>query len=139
MWIMTPFGILMPSALPKDIGLELGDWDLQVRSREHAALKYLKKRYMNAGTCSRIVNTPNLDYEYRVYTKKIWFADAMDEMIDDIDYEKFKPTTSRKGMGGNKLHNVYNEMWYSYFRAYSPKYEEPAKKIVRKHWWEDAK
>ncbi len=136
MWIMTPFGILMPAALPADLKLD-GDWDLQVRSREHAALKYLKKHHMNTGTCSRIMHTPNLDYEYRVYTKKIWFADAMDEMIDAIDYEKFKPTTNRKGMGGHKLHGVYNEMWYAYFQAYSPKYLRPANPTSKPQWWED--
>ena len=136
MWIMTPFGILMPSAIPADAGIS-GEWDLQVRSREQRALKHFRKRYMTAGTSSQVVSTPRLDYEYRFYTRRDAFSDGIAEMIADIDYDKFKPTTMRKGMGGEQLHSVYNEMWYSYFRSYSPKYLRPANPTSKPQWWED--
>ena len=32
--------------------------------------------------------------------------------VEFIDYEKFKPSTLRKGMGGRKLHDLYNRIWF---------------------------
>jgi hypothetical protein len=117
MWIMTPFGIIMPAAAPVEVQDNEG-WDLQVRSRERTALIYFQKRYMPAGGFTRVKATPLQDYDFRFFTRKPLFMDAIDAMVDDIDYEKFKPTTLRRGMGGEKLHKLYNRIWAEYLAAY---------------------
>lgn len=110
MWIMTPFGIIMPSAIPDNVG-ELV-FDLQVRAREKAALRKFIKRYMYDDPHTPIEYMPHTDYEFRFHCRKSDFAAATAAMMETIDYVKFKPTTSRPGNGGDDLHNLYNTLWY---------------------------
>ena len=116
MWIMTPFGILMPSAIPADI--DAGEFDLQVRARDRAALKKLIKRYMDRAPVSAVLYMPNTDYEYRFHCRKIDFEAAVSEMVREIDYVKFKPQTNRPGNGGDDLHHLYNTLWYMIAKHY---------------------
>lgn len=122
MWIMTNYGILMPAAVPKDIREDVGDiafgFDLQVRSRDRATLQKCRARYMTSFHTSEIIYTPELDYEYRFYCMREDFACTVGWMIEQIDYEKFKPTTMEKGNGGKHLHMLYNEIWQVVFAAY---------------------
>jgi len=115
MWIMTPFGILMPSAIPASVRTI---YDLQVRARDRAALKKFAKRYLLDAEYSPIEYMPHTDYEYRFHCMKDDFAFAMSAMAREIDYVKFKPTTSRPGMGGDDLHDLYNTLWYTIARHY---------------------
>ncbi len=134
MWIMTPFGILMPSQRPT--ATMVGDArSLQIRARDKQALQFLKRHYMPT-TLGKIIHTPDFDYEYRAYCTKADFAEAMDRMIGEIDYEKFKPQTevALGKIDGGKLHTLYNRIWSvvaqhydsSVLRRYEPK-KTPAK------------
>ncbi len=122
MWIMTNFGILMPASIPADVKLTLRNdkWDLQVRSRDYATLQKCRRRYLAWTDTSQIVRTPHLDYDYRFYCDAADFGQAVSQMIIQIDYEKFKPTTDRKGAGGKKLHRLYNKIWGVVIDHYHP-------------------
>lgn len=112
MWIMTPFGILMPSTRP-DHAIKRGDSrKLQIRVRDRRALTYLRDNYMG-DELSKIVATPKMDYNFRAYCTHDDFARAVAQMIVDIDYEKFKPESV-----SHDLHKLYNEIWYVVFDHY---------------------
>lgn len=112
MWIMTPFGILMPSIRP-DHAIKRSDTrKLQIRVRDRRALVYLRDNYMG-DELSKIVATPKMDYNFRAYCEHDDFARAVARMILDIDYEKFKPETV-----SDDLHKLYNEIWFVVFEHY---------------------
>jgi hypothetical protein len=148
MWIMTPFGILMPAALPEKIREEftrewnatpdleylIVAWDLQVRTRDKRALTYLRKRYMR-GTLGPTIATPEMDYDFRAYCSAVDFASAVSLMILEIDYEKFKPETERFKWGRD-LHGLYNKIWGVVFTHYDRSTPKPPE---RKRWWEDVR
>jgi hypothetical protein len=148
MWIMTSYGILMPATIPAEIIQGFRDewntnpepttsitWDLQVRSRDRKTLirarKIMKQMKYFVGP---IIETRQLDYEYRFYCAAHDFAAMIASEIRAIDYEKFKPTTERKGMGGKKLHSLYNRIWGVVAAHYDPMPPEPRR---RKSWWDD--
>jgi hypothetical protein len=108
MWIGAPFGWLMPAERPAKY-IPKGDTrTLQVRARRSKDLDLLRALYMQ-GTLGPTVYTADKDYEYRAYCEPADFAAAMFNMVMDIDYAKFKPTTSR--FSDDQLHGMYNEMW----------------------------
>lgn len=122
MWIMTSYGILMPATIPANLAEDVGSlafgFNMQVRSRDKATLQKCRTRYMANFHVSEVVATPELDYDFRFYCNADDFADAVRWMVLEIDYEKFKPTTMRKGGGGKHLHMMYNEIWHVVFGAY---------------------
>ncbi len=117
MWIMTNYGVLMPADLPAQYRpRKHPEWDMQVRTRDRRALVEMRKR-INAET-SKIIATPEMDYEFRVYTNRHSFAAFMYDEVAAIDYTKFKPTTERRGGGGRKLHDLYDFIWYVVAKHY---------------------
>lgn len=131
MWIMTSFGVLSTVAIPAKVDVD-PQWELQVRARDRTALVKLRKRYLK--NASRIFATPNMDYEFRMYTTKADLAEAMDHMIGDINYENFKLTTDRRGGGGPDLHDLYVRIWGTVRNHYSP---HPMRRDTNKNWWND--
>lgn len=153
MWIMTSYGILMPAALPTDVLKRFWNewnenersnarpWTLQVRSRDRKTLVKARKR-MRAMTydTSPIVATPDLDYDFRFYCMRNDFAELIRFEVTEIDYEKFKPTTLRKGGGGQRLHNLYNRIWgvvASHYEAPILQRYQDRKREQKKSWWDD--
>lgn len=141
MWIMTPFGILMPAAIPDKvreemISADMGDsleWDMQVRTRDRRALTYLRKRYMR-NTLGPTIATPEMDYDFRAYCSAVDFGYVVQRMIIEIDYEKFKPETE-KFKWGRDLHVLYNRIWSVVFTHYDK--QAAPKRRERLAWWED--
>lgn len=112
MWIMTSYGILMPAVRPgyEDLALPL-----QVRARDRSTLTILRQAIIDKGLpCTKVHSTPEMDYDFRVYTTHDAFARVMAAEIRHIDYEKFKPTTI-----WSHLHELYNEIWHVVFTHYS--------------------
>lgn len=142
MWIMTGQGVYMPATIPMTVRRELDlplDWDLQVRARDRKALTKVRKQ-MIARNCevSAIVNTRHMDYEYRFYCSSDDYGALIAAQIREIDYDKFKPTTERKGGGGPRLHSLYNRLWGVIASHYdSPVLGQYAPKPIRRNWWED--
>jgi hypothetical protein len=132
MWIMTSFGVLMPSIRPAET-IPLGDDRvIQVRVRVRKHLEILRDEYMK-DTLSEIVFMKNTDYEYRAYCTRAAWAQAMAAMSLDIDYTKFKPTTERYKDG--KLHSFYNRVWSVFFAEFStPEHQRSYWQIDEKKW-----
>lgn len=108
MWIFTKDGLLMPAAVPMELApkkLTKGRRSLQIRSRERKHLLDFIDSYMKSDF-SAIESTPDKDYEFRFYTTREAFAEAMAEAIKDIDYEKFKPQAKHSG-----YHSLLNRIW----------------------------
>ncbi len=108
MWIMTSFGILMPSVRPAGTIPPGDERHIQVRARRRKDLEILKAEYMGdkLGEIQALVGT---DYEYRAYCTRVDWAETMAKMSLDIDYTKFKPTTDR--YKDHSLHALYLSMW----------------------------
>lgn len=124
MWIMTPYGILMPAVRPNHQNLAL---PLQIRARDRRALVVLGDwMHLNGLPCTEIYPTPDLDYDYRVYTTHAAFAEAITADIMAIDYGKFKPQTR-----WNDLHDLYNRIWGVVFVHYDNGPIIPKRKIKR--------
>ena len=142
MWIMTNQGVYMPATIPMTVRRELDlpfDWDMQIRARERRALVKVRKQMIAMSfEVSVIVDTRHMDYEYRFYCSAADYGQLIAAQVRAIDYDKFKPTTDRKGGGGTDLHTLYNRLWGVIARHYdSPilsTYERPA---PRKNWWDD--
>jgi hypothetical protein len=134
MWDFTPFGLLMPAAVPMDKAdekLTEGKYDLQVRGRAASHLQYFMDNYMEPGSFhDEIELTPSMDYNARFYTTREAYADGIRGVILDIDYKKFKPEAERLGDDGQLMygtkddtslyHNVLNSIWGSVCRIGSP-------------------
>lgn len=106
---MTSFGILMPAIRPPHTVKYGDDRTLQVRARRAKDLDILRARYMQ-GTLGPSLHTPDKDYEYRAYCTPHAFAVAMMQMVLEIDYLKFKPTTLDR-YEDDELHSAYNKIW----------------------------
>jgi len=116
MWIMTSFGVLMPSVRPTGTMDPDDDRVIQVRVRVRKHLEILRDEYMK-DTLGDIIFMKDTDYEYRAYCTRAAWAQAMANMSLDIDYTKFKPTTERYKDG--KLHSFYNRVWSVFFAEFS--------------------
>lgn len=108
MWVMTPFGILMPSIRPKDTVPTGDNRTIQVRTRREQDLEILRDEYMG-DELGPIMVTPDMDYNFRAYCTPEAWGRALFQMATEIDYEKFKPTTDR--YNDHELHRVYNSIW----------------------------
>lgn len=135
MWIFTPGGLLMPAALPsleKDkvevdpVLTNNGEFDIQVRARVESHLQNFIDEYVEPQGFPRSViqATPTMDYNFRFYMRKDQFAKAMMRAIEDIDYQKFKPTAhqAKYGKDGEKYHSVLNAIWGTVTRLGNPGY-----------------
>lgn len=108
MWNMTSFGILMPATRPTD-SIKVGDdRTMQIRARRAKDLDILRAQYMQK-TLGPTIYTPRFDYQYRAYCTPHAYAIAMMQMILEINYGKFKPTTER--YADTELHDLYNRIW----------------------------
>jgi hypothetical protein len=136
MWIMTNYGILMPSALEAKHCPPGYTWDMQVRARDISALRKAARRMRAMDfEISPVMRTPGMDYEARFYCHADDFGMLMHCEIAEIDYVKFKPATMRKGGGGIDLHNLYNHIWYVVAKFYDSEIlggDGPTKKGRRK-------
>ncbi len=117
MWVMTGFGILMPAIRPPKTVPEDDNRTIQVRSRRAKDLDILRDEYMG-DELGPTIATPEFDYNYRAYCTPEAWGRALYNMAQDIDYEKFKPTTDR--YNDHELHAVYNSIWGTVCRLNAP-------------------
>jgi ferredoxin-NADP reductase len=126
MWIMTPYGILMPARRPAETIANDDVKTMQVRARDRRALVELVKRMstrIDENSISEIIATPDMDYNYRIYCEPEAFAQLMKFEIEEIDYEKFKPETLY-----DDLHTLYNFIWSVVFTHYERRGAKNARK-----------
>jgi hypothetical protein len=120
MWICTPFGILMPALRPAKYCPADDPRKIQVRTRERAYLDIFRERY--CPELGESLHFPQQDYQWKAYCTHEQLAQAMANLMLDIDFVKFKPETtcyannpkSRWGLPrdlANRLHGCYNSLW----------------------------
>lgn len=109
MWLMTSFGILMPSIRPPKTVPADDNRTIQVRVRVKKHLEILRDEFMH-DELGPIWDTPSMDYNFRAYCTPEAWARACYAMALEVDYQKFKPTTESK-YNDKKLHSVYNSIW----------------------------
>lgn len=119
MWIFSDFGLLMPSLVPERIKdresvkkwTNNGEYELQVRARLREHLEYFMETYMEPGTYNPEIHaTPSMDYNYRFYTTREAFAVGIGNIALNMDYEKFKETSTRFSWN-NKYHSLLTRIW----------------------------
>ena len=119
LWIMTPFGILMPSRRPADLVAEGDDRTLQVRARHQ---EYLDKfREVFCPELGESEHHPDQDYPWKAAVSPDDLARAVSRMVLEIDSEKFKPLAEDSkyalpGKLGRDLHSQYNAMWSTHLK-----------------------
>ena len=79
---------------------------LTVRARLASDLKNLKKRLPDMG---EITVSKNTDYRYRAKVPREQLADAIGQMVKDIDYSNFKDEVADKQ--GHGRADVYSNVW----------------------------
>lgn len=124
MWVMTHFGILMPSLRPiETFDPAVDDRHIQVRARRSRELNYLRRNY--APWLGDTIFIGDTDYQYRAYCTHAQLGDIMTQLSLEIDYVKFKPTTDRHN--DTTLHSVYNRIWSVVLGAWpaGSSYDEP--------------
>lgn len=111
MWIFHGLGVLMPALRPPATVPEGDPQTMQVRARRAADLDRFREAY--CPSLGPTQATPEMDYDYRAYVEPEAFALALAQMVRDIDYTKFKPTTQRWDSGASELelHGFYNSVW----------------------------
>lgn len=121
MWIFLPGGLVMPSTVPMDQAdpaFTLGYRDIQVRARLVEHLEQFIADHMQGQDYSEIQLTPDRDYNARFYTTRDALKAALASTVDDLDYDKFKPSAERKNEDGtlryrkaHKYHDALNSIW----------------------------
>ena len=100
MWLMTRFGFF--SVVQKE-----GDSHLTVRSRVRSDLAELQSRYLPE--MSEIQVNVGTDYQYRAKVKHSEFAEAMRQIVLDINYSNFKNTVAAEA--GVERSHLYSRVW----------------------------
>lgn len=119
LWIMTPFGILMPSKRPADLVAEGDPRTLQVRARHR---EYLDKfREVFCPELGESEHHTDQDYPWKAAVSPDDLARAVSRMVLEIDSEKFKPLAEDSryalpGKLGRDLHSQYNTMWSTHLK-----------------------
>jgi hypothetical protein len=100
MWLLTNFGFF--SAVQKP-----GEQELTVRARSAGDLDRLREQYLPG--LGPTVDGAGTDYRYRALVGREDLANAMGEIVRDLDYSNFKSEVgTRMGYGRSR---VYGRVW----------------------------
>jgi hypothetical protein len=118
MIVGTHFGLFMPALRPDWEKLPSGEPELQIRSRRKVDLLNLRQ-FMIAHDLyiGEPFAIPRTDYQWRAYTTRTMWGEALAFMADDIDYTKFKDTPMKKH-GDNRLTDAYSAIWSATLRSF---------------------
>jgi hypothetical protein len=119
LWIMTPFGVLMPALRPKYLLKDGDKRTLQVRTRRAEYLDAFREQY--CPDLGENEHHPSQDYQWKAPVTPEALAGAVARMVMDTDTGKFKPLTEGpKGLKDKKLakdlHAMYTGLWSSQLR-----------------------
>ncbi len=102
MWILTKFGFFSAVQKQADVAENM----LTIRGRVKDDLEALRHYLPDMGN---ITTSNNADYRYRVRVSKASFAEALPQMVMDIDYSNFKDKVMQtQGRGRAR---TYSKVW----------------------------
>ncbi len=103
MWFFTKYGFF--DAVQQD---GVAEDELVVKGRVEDHLRWLVD-FLPGHSTDAICYAPDRDYPYRLRVKKADFARAVEAMITEIDYPKFKPAAGQKC--GERFHDMLLTVW----------------------------
>ena len=103
MWLMTPFGFFSIVRKPDDVG----SGTLTIRARVRSDLEALRKHFLPS--LQAIAENASTDCRYRAKAPRAEVAKALEEMVNDLDYDNFKNEVAKKQ--GKDRANIYGEVW----------------------------
>lgn len=103
MWLFTNIGFFSVVEKPYDIEQGL----ITIRSRVRLDLEVLKTLYLPSMT--EVIESADADYKFRSRVKKVDLAEAMPELIMNINYENFKDEIFE--VHGHERATLYGKIW----------------------------
>ena len=100
MWLITDFGFFSVVRKP-------GESQLTVRARTRTDLETLRERHLPA--LGEILEGAGTDYQFRARVPVEDLAEAMQGIVQEIDYPNFKNAVTRNQ--GPKRARIYHEVW----------------------------
>jgi hypothetical protein len=100
MWLITKAGFYSVVQHRENHDLVL------IRSRVGADIRRLKEQYIPG---LELVKNENADYPFRAIATKKELANAMVQMIQELDYDNFKNMIHK--VYGHARHEVYSRIW----------------------------
>ena len=111
MIVGTHFGLFMPALRPDHANLQVGEPELQVRSRRRVDLDRLRKFMAAHGLAlGPTIALGNTDYQFRAYCTRAAWGRALAQLAMEIDYTKFKDTPKRYHRD-DALTRAYERTW----------------------------
>lgn len=122
-WLFFSGGTIMPALIPREVLLaaktpdikEAVDrgWDVQIRARLSDHLTWFCENYMPADSYSDEVDVSGTDYNVRRYCSKEALAQGVFNATMDMDYVKFKDTSTRRAADGSYLYGPNSDKYHS--------------------------
>jgi len=110
MWILAPWGALMPSLrknCPKDDPRVIQIRFRRVKDAVRCSQEYLPR---TLDKNSPIITDAGTDYDARIYVRPESLMVVMNQLVDDINYTSFKDQTTIQ-YGDKQLHDAYYAIW----------------------------
>jgi len=105
MWLITNFGFFSVVQKPRDS-------QLTVRARSRKDLATLREKYLPQ--LGEIIQGGGTDYQYRAKVSHQDFAQALQQIVMDIDYSNFKNSVAKNQ--GHKRASIYHDLWHTLWR-----------------------
>lgn len=102
--IITKFGLVSVV-----LGMDQGESKYAVRSSNPEAIANF--------TNKTVIETPEADYQYRVYLTREEFDSFLEQQTNTVDYSNFK-----NSIEDDNVHKLVYEVWLSRNRLYPGKY-----------------
>lgn len=120
MWLFTNIGFFSVVEKPYDIEQGL----ITIRSRVRLDLEVLKTLYLPS--MAEIIESDDADYRFRCRLNKRDFAEALPELIMNINYENFKDEIFE--VQGPERASLYSNIWGQAYELQTNRHEQQADK-----------
>jgi hypothetical protein len=120
MWLFTNIGFFSVVEKPYDIEQGL----ITIRSRVRLDLEVLKTLYLPSMT--EIIESDDADYRFRCRVNKRDFAEAVPELIMNINYENFKDEICE--VQGPERASLYSNIWGQAYELQSHRHDDQTDK-----------
>jgi hypothetical protein len=121
MWLFTNIGFFSVVEKPYDIEQGL----ISIRSRVRLDLEVLKTLYLPSMT--EIIESDDADYRFRCRVNKRDFAEAVPELIMNINYENFKDEIFE--VQGPERASLYSNIWGQAYELQSHRHDNQTDKF----------
>ena len=103
MWLITPLGFFSIVRKPDDVGAGT----LTIRARVKSDLEALREHCLPG--LGKIKENAGTDYRYRAKAPRGQVAEALAQIVQDIDYENFKSEVAKRQ--GKHRATIYGNVW----------------------------